>query len=88
MRHREREKQKEKGRKKEREEKRREEKIVLTYVPLLFQSLDGLLVLVAEEEEPDDCPTLLISPFSSLNFGIQSLSPGALTNRPWASEPT
>ena len=57
-------------------------------VSLLFQSLDGLLVLEAEEEEPDDCPTLLISPFSSLKFGIQSLSPAALTNRPWASEPT
>ena len=63
-------------------------KIVLTYVPLLSQSLDGLLVLAAEEEGPDDCPALLISPFSSLKFGMQSLSPTALTNRPWASEPT
>ena len=59
-----------------------------TYVPLLFQSLDGLLVLAAEVEGPDDCPALLISTFSSFKFGIQSLSPVALTNRPWASEPT
>ena len=29
-------------------------RIVLTYVPLLFQSLDNLLVLAAEEEGPDD----------------------------------
>ena len=53
-----------------------------------ISSLDGLLVLEAEEEEPDDCPILLISPFSSLKFGIQSLSPAALTYRLWASEPT
>ena len=60
-----------------------------TYVrTFAIQSLDGLLVLQAEEEGPDDCPTLLISLFSSLKFGIQSLSPAALTNRPWASEPT
>ena len=63
-------------------------KIVLTYVPLLFQSLDGLFVLEAHEVEPEDFPVLFISPWSSLKFGIQSLSPVALTNRPWASEPT
>ena len=56
----------------------------LTYVPLLFQSLDGLLVLEADDVEPDDCPALFISPWSSLKFGIQSLSPVALTNRPRA----
>ena len=61
--------------------------LLLSLMPLLFQSLDSLLVLAAEEEGPDDCPALLISPFSSLKFGIQSLSPAVLTNRPWASEP-
>ena len=54
-------------------------RIVLTYVPLLFQSLDGLLGLAADEDGPDDCPALLISALISLKLGIHSLSPAALT---------
>ena len=45
-------------------------------------------VLGADEVGPEDFPVLFISPWSSLKFGIQSLSPVALINRPWASEPT
>ena len=47
-------------------------RIVLTYVPLLFQSLDGLIGLAADENGPDDCPALSISAFISLKLGIHS----------------
>ena len=47
-----------------------------------------LFVLGADEVELEDFPVLFICFWSSLKFGIQSLSPVALINRPWASEPT